>query len=128
MNQDDQQKLAEARPEFTILLGMVNQLMPVRVLESKRTGAKQHDLFVKGFSKLDYPPGGKHTTEPLSEAVDICPDPWDPADRERMTLLAGMMLMAAHIKGYNIRWGGDWDQDSQVSDNSFDDLFHYEIV
>jgi len=27
----------------------------------------------------------------------------------------------------NIRWGGDWDSDGEVADNSFDDLVHVEI-
>ena len=105
----------------------VNRLMPIRVLESKRSGAKQHELFTKGFSKLDYPPGGKHNTEPLSEAIDVTPDPFDPNDRERLTLMAGMFLMAAAYRGIKVRWGGDWNSDTRVSDNNFDDLFHLEL-
>ena len=29
--------------------------------------------------------------------------------------------------GLKIRWGGDWDMDTQVKDNNFDDLPHFEI-
>ena len=27
-----------------------------------------------------------------------------------------------------LRWGGDWDRDTQVKDNSFDDLLHFELI
>jgi len=30
--------------------------------------------------------------------------------------------------GVDLRWGGDWDSDTEVRDNSFDDLVHFEIV
>jgi len=26
-----------------------------------------------------------------------------------------------------IRWGGDWDMDTQTKDNKFDDLVHFEL-
>ena len=30
--------------------------------------------------------------------------------------------------GLSFRWGGDWDRDTEVNDNAFDDLVHYEII
>jgi hypothetical protein len=27
-----------------------------------------------------------------------------------------------------LRWGGDWDMDTEVKDNKFDDLVHFELV
>ena len=30
--------------------------------------------------------------------------------------------------GIDLRWGGDWDRDTEVRDNTFDDLVHFEIV
>jgi len=29
--------------------------------------------------------------------------------------------------GLKIRWGGDWDMDTQTKDNKFDDLVHFEL-
>jgi len=29
--------------------------------------------------------------------------------------------------GMKIRWGGDWDMDTQTKDNKFDDLVHFEL-
>jgi hypothetical protein len=74
-----------------------------------------------------YWPNGKHNTVP-SCAVDVTPYPiqWD--DRERQTLFAGYVLATAKAMGVNLRWGGDWDRDTEVRDNSFDDLVHFEIA
>ena len=80
----------------------------------------------EGKSQVRWP-DGKHNTEP-SLAVDVCPYPvvWD--DRERQTLFAGYVLATAKAMGIDLRWGGDWDRDTEVRDNSFDDLVHFEIV
>jgi len=51
---------------------------------------------------------------------------WD--DRERQTLFAGFVLATAKAIGVDLRWSGDWDSDTEVRDNSFDDLVHFEIV
>ena len=32
------------------------------------------------------------------------------------------------MMGIKIRWGGDWDSDTQVNDNKFDDLVHFEEI
>ena len=32
------------------------------------------------------------------------------------------------MTGVEIRWGGDWDSDTQVKDNKFDDLVHFELI
>jgi hypothetical protein len=37
------------------------------------------------------------------------------------------MAIAAQMD-VKLRWGGDWDQDTQVKDNNFDDLWHFELV
>ena len=61
-------------------------------------------------------------------AVDVAPYPiaWD--DRERQTLFAGYVLATAKALGVELRWGGDWDGDTEVRDNQFDDLVHFELV
>ena len=30
--------------------------------------------------------------------------------------------------GIKIRWGGDWDRDTDLSDNRFNDLPHFELM
>ena len=96
------------------------------ILEGHRDKERQNRMVEEGKSKVRWP-NGKHNTVP-SSAVDVTPYPvvWD--DRERQTLFAGFVLATAKAMGVDLRWGGDWDSDTEVRDNSFDDLVHFEIV
>ena len=96
------------------------------ILEGHRDEARQNQMVAEGKSKVRWP-DGKHNTVP-SCAVDVTPYPiqWD--DRERQTLFAGYVLATAKSMDIDLRWGGDWDRDTEVRDNTFDDLVHFEIV
>jgi len=63
-----------------------------------------------------------------SLAVDVAPYPIDWNDRERFCYFAGYVKGIAKSLGTELRWGGDWDRDTQVKDNNFDDLPHFELV
>ena len=95
------------------------------IIEGHRGKEKQNEAYKKGNSKLKYP-HGKHNKIP-SIAVDVIPYPIDWEDRERMSYFAGFVLGIARSKGITLRWGGDWDMDTKVKDNKFDDLVHFEI-
>ena len=96
------------------------------ILEGHRNKDRQNQMVEEGKSQVRWP-GGKHNTLP-SLAIDVTPYPivWD--DRERQTLFAGFVLATAKAMGIDLRWGGDWDSDTEVGDNRFDDLVHFEIV
>ena len=55
-------------------------------------------------------------------------------DRNQLYYFAGIVKGVSEIMYENgeiihkIRWGGDWDNDADISDNNFRDLFHYEII
>ena len=95
------------------------------VLEGHRGEEKQNAAYDKGNCKVRYP-NGKHNQSP-SVAVDVAPYPIDLADRDRFHYFGGYVLGVAKQMGLNIRWGGDWNQDTQTKDNKFDDLVHFEI-
>ena len=95
------------------------------VIEGHRGKEKQNAAYAKGNSKLKYPKG-KHNKMP-SIAVDVAPYPVDWSDRDRFHYFGGYVLGIAKQMGLNIRWGGDWDMDTQTKDNIFDDLVHFEI-
>ncbi len=95
------------------------------IIEGHRGKEKQNEAYRKGNSKLKYP-NGKHNSIP-SIAVDVIPYPIDWEDRERMSYFAGYVLGCAKSMGITLRWGGDWDMDTQVKDNKFDDLVHFEL-
>jgi peptidoglycan L-alanyl-D-glutamate endopeptidase CwlK len=96
------------------------------ILEGHRNKERQNRMLEEGKSQVRWP-DGKHNTVP-SMAVDVTPYPvvWD--DRERQTLFAGFVLATAKAMGIELRWGGDWDRDTEVRDNIFDDLVHFEIA
>jgi hypothetical protein len=41
--------------------------------------------------------------------------------------MGGMVRGIAKALNLKVRWGGDWDSDGEIKDNSFDDLVHIEI-
>ena len=95
------------------------------IVEGHRGKERQNRMVEQRKSKAHWP-NSKHNTVP-SMAVDVTPYPIDWDDRERHTLFAGYVLATARAMGVDIRWGGDWNRDTHVRDNSFDDLVHFEI-
>ena len=95
------------------------------VLEGHRGEKLQNKYFKEGKSKLKFP-DGNHNNNP-STAVDVVPYPIDWDDRERMSYFAGFVKGVAYKMGIPIRWGGDWNNNTNLKDNSFDDLPHFEL-
>ncbi|MCC3862605.1 hypothetical protein [Pseudemcibacter aquimaris] len=96
------------------------------ILEGHRDKARQNQMVAEGKSQVGWP-NGKHNAVP-SLAVDVAAYPINWNDRERQTLFAGYVIGLARSMGINLRWGGDWDRDTEVRDNNFDDLVHFELV
>jgi peptidoglycan LD-endopeptidase CwlK len=125
------EKLATCDPRLQALFTEVVTHFDCVVLCGHRSKADQ-DLAVRsGKSKTSWP-NSKHNPV-VSLAVDVAPferpkSPVDWTDRERLTYFAGYVLGIAKNKGIPIRWGGDWDCDTQVRDNTFDDLVHFELI
>jgi len=95
------------------------------ILEGHRGEERQTKAYNDGKSKVQYP-DGKHNKYP-SVAVDVAPYPIDWSDRDRFHYFGGFVLGVAKQMGMRVRWGGDWDMDTQTKDNKFDDLVHFEI-
>ena len=122
----DLERLATVDHRLASVVRRVAALYPCRVLEGHRGEAAQNAAFDAGKSQLRFPKG-KHNAYP-SLAVDVAPLPINWNDREAFAYFAGHMMMAAVMQGYKLRWGGDWNQDYNLPNNSFDDLPHYELV
>ena len=108
----------------TKLVNVLNELvkiMDVTIIEGLRSQERQDELVAKGASKTRY---SKHIE---GKAVDLAPYPIDWEDRERFHYMGGMVRGIGQQLNVNIRWGGDWDSDGEIKDNSFDDLVHVEI-
>ena len=104
------------------ILNKLVEIMDVTIIEGKRTQERQNELVAKGASKTKY---SKHIE---GRAVDVAPYPIDWEDRARFHYMGGMLRGIAHEMGVKIRWGGDWDSDGEIADNSFDDLVHVELI
>ena len=97
------------------------KLMDVTVIEGLRSQERQNELVAQGKSKTKF---GKHVA---GKALDLAPYPVDWEDRERFHYMGGLVRGIGHSLGVSVRWGGDWDSDGEIKDNSFDDLVHIEI-
>lgn len=91
------------------------------IIEGLRSEERQKELLKKGATKTLK---SKHLE---GRAMDVAPYPIDWDNRDRFHYFGGYVLGVASQMGYNIRWGGDWDSDTETKDNSFDDLVHFEI-
>ena len=106
------------------LVNVPNELkkrMDVTVIEGLRSQERQNELVAQGKSKTKF---GKHVA---GKALDLAPYPVDWEDRERFHYMGGLVRGIGHSLGVSVRWGGDWDSDGEIKDNSFDDLVHIEI-
>ena len=118
-------RLDSCEPDLQKVFNEVIKYVDCSVLEGHRGQERQNKLCDEGKSKVRFP-NGRHNKLP-SRAADVTPYPVDWNDRERQTLFAGFVLGVARGMGINLRWGGDWDQDWEVKDNTFDDFPHFEL-
>ena len=119
-------RLAQCDPRLPRLFNEAVKHFDCTVITGHRGKAEQEEMVRTGRSKVHWP-DGKHNTVP-SLAADVAPYPIDWEDRERFTLFAGFVKGLAVSMGIKIRWGGDWDGDTEVLDNGFDDLPHFELM
>ena len=103
------------------VLNELIKIMDVTIIEGVRSSERQEELLKQGLSKVKY---SKHME---GKAVDLAPYPIDWDDLERFYYMGGMIRGIGKELGINVRWGGDWDSDGNIRDQSFNDLVHVEI-
>lgn len=117
--------LNECHPELQDLFHEVIRYFDCTIVTGHRGEKDQDRMFDMDRSQLQYPES-KHNKRPAL-AVDAAPYPIDWNDRDRFHYFAGFVKGVAARMGISVRWGGDWDDDTEVKDNNFDDLIHFEI-
>jgi len=124
-------RLKDCHNDLQVLFKEVVKHFDCSVICGNRSQEDQDDAYNKGFSKVKYP-NSKHNLFP-SLAVDVIPYPIDWKDTKRMIYFAGFVKgIATKLKEEkkitnNIRWGGDWDSDTELKDNTFQDYPHFEL-
>lgn len=128
--------LATCHIDLQILFMEVIKFFDCIVTEGYRDKEAQEKAFNEGKSKVHYP-NGKHNKNP-SMAVDVYPYElktvvdWN--DNQRFHYFAGYVMgIAQKLKDegritHSVRWGGDWDRDTQTKDEKFRDTGHFELV
>jgi peptidoglycan L-alanyl-D-glutamate endopeptidase CwlK len=139
-------ELATCTDSLRSLFLNVVRLYDCRIIQGERTAEQQAKNVRAGVSKtLD----SKHVVGPLrprSHAVDA--EPWPaPVLKAPVGLtseqlrdfrayvhavgrfyhFAGYVQAKSEAHGVALRWGGDWDGDGDFSDQTFDDLYHFEL-
>lgn len=107
------------------LFGEVIKHYDCTILCGHRGEEEQNEAFRQGRSQLQFPQS-KHNSLP-SIAVDVAPYPIDWDNRSRFYHFGGLVLGISIGMGIPIRWGGDWDMDTDLNDQSFFDLPHFEL-
>ena len=115
--------------DLQTIMNDVIKITDIKIISGLRNEEEQNYLYRMEFSKKMFPNSRHNAILPaLSEAVDIAPYPVDWKDEEKFYYVAGIVMGVAGMLGINLRWGGDWDMDTELKDNSFNDLAHYERV
>lgn len=93
-----------------------------------RSKADQDKAVAEGKSKTPWPKS-RHNRTP-SEAVDLCPMIQGKLDwsRSKLKLLAKHILSEATRLGIPVRWGGDFNQNGVIGDDTFIDMPHFELT
>ncbi len=124
-SQRSQTRLNTCDPRLVEVLEEVIKHWDCTILQGERTKEEQDEFFRTGRSKVQWP-NSKHNSRP-SKAVDVAPYPIDWNDTRRFDYFAGFVKGIATSRGITLRWGGDWDSDNDQSDQTFNDLPHFEI-
>lgn len=77
---------------------------------------------IDGYTKLS-----KHNYYPAL-AVDVAPYPINFTDYKRIYMFIGYVLATAEQLGIKIVSGGDWNRDTEINDQTFNDLLHFELI
>lgn len=118
-------RLNTCEKDLQLLFSEVVKGFDCTIVCGHRGEEDQNEAYKRGNSKVKYP-HGRHNANP-SRAVDVAPYPIDWTDRDRFNYFAGYVKGVASQMGLNIVWGGDWDNDTDLKDNGFDDLVHFEL-
>lgn len=120
-------RLTKAHPDLAQVFRAAAEYWDIIILETDRSLERQKALYAAGKSQTL---NSKHLIQQdgFAWAVDAAPDPVDWRDTGRFYYFGGYIKAIADRMQIQLRYGGDWDNDTQVNDQNFNDLVHFELV
>jgi peptidoglycan L-alanyl-D-glutamate endopeptidase CwlK len=127
-------KLSTCHEDIKKIANKVLEIHDCSVFEGHRDEVTQNAYFASGNSKVLWP-DSKHNKYP-SMAIDLAPyiPGKDPYNMHSVLYFAGIFMGVAEMlyrQGeitHKVRWGGDWDMDDDMDDESFFDGIHFELI
>lgn len=115
--------------DIQVVMMDVIVITDIKIISGLRGEEEQNWLFRSGLSRKMFP-NSRHNSESggKSQAVDIAPFPVNWKDEIKFYYVAGIVKGVAGLLGIELRWGGDWDMDDDLHDQTFMDLGHFELV
>jgi len=130
-------RLKTCNPKLQKVFNKVITVIDCSILCGVRSKEDQNNMFDKGHSRCEWP-DSKHnivSPEESSWAVDAAPYyreaphiRWGKQSLYRWYFFGGIVITLANDMGISLRWGGDWDGDTYVKDQHFNDLPHFELI
>ena len=117
--------LKTCHPDLQRLFEEVIRHYDCSILCGFRDKKEQNKAYEEGNSTKQWP-DSRHNTEP-SDAVDAVPYPIEWDNWKRFYHFSGFVKGVAAKMGIRIRWGGDWDMDTDFDDQTFNDFPHFEL-
>jgi peptidoglycan L-alanyl-D-glutamate endopeptidase CwlK len=119
-----QQKLDTCDSNLQNLFNEIIKHYDCTIIEGHRSNDRQQELLREGKTLINV---SKHNSTP-SMAVDVAPYPIDWEDTKRFYHFAGFVQATAKQLNIPIIWGGDWNNNNNFKDQTFNDLVHFELI
>ena len=124
------ENLSQLDPRLQDVLSSAIDIVDFAIICGYRGQKDQDAAYAAGNSSLKYPESN-HNKQP-SLAADLIPtpflDPDDWNDRPRFAFLMGVIKGVANTKGIRVRFGFDWDGDTNWKEHKLQDWPHVELV
>lgn len=123
------EKLHNVHPDLVAVIQAAAKVWELKIVEAERSLKREEELIRTGKSRLADPRKCLHVVQAdgLVHAVDLVPLPLDWNDSRRFYYLGGYVRAVAKGLGLHVRWGGDWNSNTEVKDQTFNDLDHFEV-
>lgn len=125
MDRRSLKKLNGCHFDLVRLFLRVDQIVPITVICGPRGQEAQDEAYALNNSTKKFPES-VHNKVP-SEGVDAGPKPIDWGNTKLWYHFGGLVRGIAAEMRIEIRWGGDWDGDFDLTDQKLMDLCHFEL-